>query len=101
VNPPHKVHVEHIYPQNPEPGKSAANHGQIINRLGNLTLLDKVLNISIKNGEFDKKKPSYEKSELLISQDLTVYSAWDASTIADRQKKLSVRAPAVWSLVKP
>src|SRR6266540_3044141 len=50
-----RVHVEHIYPQAPD-GPKWPNHAQVINRLGNLTLLGKRLNTSIKNADFATKK---------------------------------------------
>lgn len=56
VNPPHKVHVEHIYAQKPDEKHRTENHAQIVNRLGKLTLLDRVLNMTIKNASFAKKK---------------------------------------------
>lgn len=98
VSPPHKVHVEHIYPQNPETGQSAPNHSQIVNRLGNLTLLDRSLNSSIKNGAFDKKLPAYSKSELLLTKELTKGSAWNAEAIAERQKVMAESALKIWSV---
>lgn len=50
-----RVHVEHIYPQTPDAPRWP-NHAQVINRLGNLTLLGKRLNTSIKNSDFRTKK---------------------------------------------
>jgi uncharacterized protein with ParB-like and HNH nuclease domain len=98
ISPPHKVHVEHIYPQNPEMGQAAANHEQIVNRLGNLTLLDRSLNTSIKNGAFDKKLPSYGKSELLLTRALIEQKSWDADKITERQRIMADQALKVWSL---
>ncbi len=34
-----KVHVEHIYPRKPKDGNRLDNHDELVNRLGNLTLL--------------------------------------------------------------
>jgi hypothetical protein len=100
VAPPHRVHVEHIYPQSPEPEHRAANHGQILNRIGNLTLLDRSLNSAIKNGTFDKKVPSYAKSEILLTNTLTNYAGWDSEKIVERQEKLADRAPTIWAFPK-
>ncbi len=99
VKPPHKVHVEHIYPQTPQEGKRLADHAQLIDRLGNLTLLAKALNIAIRNGSFDKKLPAYEESEILITNDLKKLKAWDAKAIDERQKLLSKAAPKIWPIV--
>src|SRR5450432_2789237 len=48
----HRVHVEHIYPQNPKTEDKWEQHAAYVQRLGNLTLLDKRLNVQIKNGRF-------------------------------------------------
>lgn len=98
VNPPNKVHVEHIYPQTPEAGKSWKNHSQMINRLGNLTLLSGSLNSSIRNATFDKKVPSYKKSELLIAQELAELTSWDSSAVEERQKKMAELVVGIWPL---
>ncbi len=98
VGAPHKVHVEHIYPQTPEAGNAHANHPLIVNRLGNLTLLDRSLNAAIKNGSFEKKLPSYDKSELLLTKRLVNYGSWDPEKIAERQAELAARAPEIWPL---
>lgn len=52
---PDRVHVEHIYPQNPDTDRWPG-HARVVNRLGNLTLLSKRLNTSIKNDGFAAKK---------------------------------------------
>ncbi|HEX2015090.1 MAG TPA: HNH endonuclease family protein [Solirubrobacteraceae bacterium] len=51
-----RVHVEHVYPQEPLPGERWSNHSAAINRLGNLTLLGGRLNTAIKNAGLAIKK---------------------------------------------
>lgn len=99
VNPPSKVHVEHIYPQTPKEGNRLPDHTLIINRMGNLTLLGKKLNTAIKNGTFAEKKPSYKESEINMTKELCDYDHWDAETIASRQKALSQVIPAIWPII--
>jgi uncharacterized protein with ParB-like and HNH nuclease domain len=98
VNPPSKVHVEHIYPQTPTDGHKWKNHAQMINRLGNLSLLSGSLNSSIRNSIFDKKLPSYAKSELLLTKELVGRSQWDAAAVEDRQKGFSELAVGIWPM---
>jgi hypothetical protein len=98
VNPPSKVHVEHIYPQTPQDGQKWKNHAQMINRLGNLSLLSGSLNSSIRNSTFDKKLPSYLKSELLLTKELAEVSEWNAAAIEERQKGFSLVAPDIWPM---
>jgi hypothetical protein len=91
-----RVHVEHIYPQTPD-GPKWPNHGQLINRLGNMTLLGKRLNTSIKNADFDrKKKEGYSGSDILMTQELLVLDNWDPDAINDRQRELSQWVFDIW-----
>lgn len=97
VGPPSRVHVEHIYPQTPTAGNKRPNHVSIVNRLGNLTLLSRKLNMSIRNGEFEAKRDAYALSELLLTRQLTGYADWTDAEIDRRQKALSELATEIWS----
>lgn len=98
VAPPSKVHIEHIYPQTPLAGQRWGNHNSQINKLGNLTLLDKKLNAAIKNSVFAGKKPSYEQSQILLTQDLLPFEQWNPETIAQRQTAMTALALQIWNL---
>ena len=93
-----KVHVEHIYPQNPPQERKWENHGEFVNRLGNLTLLDRGLNIGIKNADFAAKKDqAYCISRLEITKQLLEYpDEWSPDTIIRRQNQLSDEAASIW-----
>jgi len=93
---PTRVHVEHIYPRTPEAAHRWENHGQMVNRIGNLTLLAKRLNESLRNAPFDKKKPVYEKSDLLLTEELAALEAWGPDDVEARQHKLAELAPQIW-----
>lgn len=99
VNPPSKVHVEHIYPQTPEAGANWAQHDRVINRIGNLSLLDKRLNSAIKNGSFAAKKASYAASEILITRELSELDDWNEDRVAARQAAFANLAPTIWPIV--
>ncbi len=91
-----RVHVEHIYPQTPD-GPKWPNHAQVINRLGNLTLLGKRLNTSIKNADFaTKKKDGYAGSDILMTKELLSLDTWDAAAIDERQRELSGWVFEIW-----
>jgi uncharacterized protein with ParB-like and HNH nuclease domain len=94
---PPRVHVEHIYPQTPRGDQKWPEHAAVINRLGNLTLLSRKLNMAIKNGTFTEKKPYYEQSELTITKTLTEYEDWSPAIVSDRQSKLSEKISAIWA----
>lgn len=97
VETPDRVHVEHIYPQTPLPGKRWENHTSAVERLGNLTLLSKALNTSIKNNDFNVKKPAYEESDLLLSKELVKYDDWNIETIDRRQEEMAQYALSIWN----
>ena len=91
-----RVHVEHIYPQTPD-GPKWPNHAQLINRLGNHTLLGRRLNTAIKNGDFaTKKEKGYRSSDVLMTKELLGYDDWSPETIERRQQELSGFAFDVW-----
>jgi hypothetical protein len=91
-----RVHVEHIYSQTPD-GPKWPNHAQVINRLGNLTLLGKRLNTSIKNADFaTKKKDGYAGSDILMTQELLTLDKWDTEEIEKRQRELSEWVFEIW-----
>ncbi|MGY3263084.1 DUF262 domain-containing protein [Frigoribacterium sp. 2355] len=95
-----KVQLEHIYPQTPQAGMRLTNHSGLINRIGNLTLLDRRLNAAIKNGVFAAKKAdAYATSELMLTKELLGYAqpVWGSAEIAQRQKTLALLAASVWS----
>jgi hypothetical protein len=90
-----RVHIEHIYPQRPE--QRWPEHQDVLNRLGNLTLLDSKLNQTIQNGLFDQKKPSYQNSQVLITRDLLSFNNWNREAIDSRQRQLAGLAADIWS----
>jgi Protein of unknown function DUF262/Protein of unknown function (DUF1524) len=91
-----RVHVEHIYPQTPD-GPRWPNHAAAVNRLGNLTLLGKRLNTSIKNADFaTKKEKGYAGSDILMTQELLALNAWNSDAIDERQRELSKWVFAIW-----
>lgn len=94
ISGPDRVHVEHIYPQRPDVRQ--ADHQDLVNRFGNLTLLDAKLNQTIQNGIFAAKRPSYSNSDLLVTQDLLRYGDWNRANIDDRQARLASLAAAIW-----
>ena len=97
VAPPPRIHVEHIYPQNPPPERRSPQHASIINRIGNLTLLDRRLNTAAKNAAFVNKIPYYRESELLLNAELHQEAGWGIEEINRRQIVLSQHVAEIWS----
>jgi hypothetical protein len=80
VESPDRVHVEHIYPQTPA-GAKWPNHTQMINRLGNLTLLGRSLNTSI---------------NIVLTSELMSISSWTPAAVNARQVELSQWVFKIW-----
>jgi hypothetical protein len=117
------LEIEHILPDTPTDALLAsfaaqngdAKYHEYKNRLGNLTLLEKPINIVASNDFFEKKLAEYKKSkhyltssiaELAIvgknssinriNEHLKAYTTWDAASITERQGKLIGLAKEIW-----
>jgi hypothetical protein len=72
-------------------------HSGYVNRLGNLTLLDRRLNEQIKNSDFQTKKTqAYESSKLEITRQLLTYPDWSPERVEERQASLLELARKMW-----
>jgi uncharacterized protein with ParB-like and HNH nuclease domain len=116
------VETEHILPQNHEVVKYLFNkpeqiYKKYVKYLGNLTLIEKSINTSIKNKPFEFKKIAYQKSKFLITKsiaervnigintaidravkDLTIFDEWNSDSIECRQEMLAQLAKKVWDI---
>ncbi|MFI8517214.1 DUF262 domain-containing protein [Streptomyces sp. NPDC085481] len=97
------VHVEHIYPQSPEPEFRLDDHTVWVNRLGNQTLLHGRKNRIASNKAYPEKVDAYSSSSLLITYDSGIERLWDAELggwrargIEERQADLAKIAVDVW-----
>jgi hypothetical protein len=118
-----KLEIEHILPDNPKEelrGKwgaenPSAGYDDCKNRLGNLTLLEKPINIVAGNDFYSAKRAEYRKSgnyltrslvELAsvgqntsisrINEKLKAFPAWNAKAIEERHGLLITLAQDVW-----
>lgn len=73
-------------------------HQDNVNKLGNMTLLNKSRNRSISNNSFNTKKGNYQNDELKITKDITNYPIWNDETITSRQKDFYNFAKDIWDL---
>ncbi len=118
-------HIEHILPQNPSvaalkefdlPDEASEYAGL----LGNLTLAEEPINISLGNRPFSAKRPEYRHSQFyltrLLSGPVTVgkntavnraveglptFDKWSSKSILKRQEALAELARKVWDMPRP
>ena len=121
-----KLEIEHILPDNPEADLRAkwiadskeADYENYKNSLGNLTLLEKPINIVASNDFYALKTPEYKKSSTYftrslvelapvgknssitrINEKLRAFSDWNAKSIEDRHDLLIALAKDIWKTV--
>jgi len=105
-----EVHLEHVIPQvctlwekddNFILPKGAYTKDYIYN-IGNLTLLHKQINQSIKNKTFDKKAKEYcdsvfpETKDIFLQFKAGIY--WNAEVIDKRGQEIAIKSPSIWPL---
>lgn len=86
--------IEHIIPQN---DKDKLKEPKNINKIGNLTLLEKSNsdnghkgNFSLKNKSYEDKKDSYSNSSSIITKSISEeYESFEEKDIIDRTKKIA------------
>jgi uncharacterized protein with ParB-like and HNH nuclease domain len=113
--------IEHIQPTNPCP-EATDEFGQaldpgIINRLGNLVLVEKPINASLGNKPFSKKRLVYPQSKLLLVhaiserpkigsntsidravRELEPFGVWNEESVISRQANLGAMARVIWNV---
>jgi len=114
------VEIEHILPFNPTESlrnEIGDEYDDLKIRLGNLTLLEKTMNIVVGNDFFSKKVIEYSKSPFYISKSiagldtiginssvtrlnlkLRSYEYWNKETIIDRQNLLYELSKDIWKI---
>lgn len=94
--------VEHILPEKPEDGWQQFNDNDVENfryRLGNLTILEKKLNLSSDNKTYEQKAALYKTSGLNITKAIAErYNIWNKENIVQRQGFLAIIAQQIWQL---
>lgn len=111
--------VEHIQPQNPcaeaKTEFGAATDAGIINRIGNLVLIEKPINASLGYKAYSEKRKVYPKSKLLLVRaiaeqpkvgvntsvdravrELRPFESWNEKAVMDRQATLLGLARTIW-----
>lgn len=103
---PSTIHVEHIAPQKSTDhwvealgvANDSDSYSQLVNRPGNLTLLDHKLNIQAQRKPFvEKRDAEYDKSNVYITRDLREFDEWSVDLIDLRTEWLAEMFDHVWS----
>ena len=91
--------IEHILPQgydstwNIDEDKA----DRLVNRLGNLCLLERKLNKELQNAPYSVKREVYPKSAYLYAPKIAEnYPVWDESSIRSRQTEMAKAAVSIW-----
>lgn len=95
----HETSFEAMIAGNPMDETMAAHvdaRTQIIDTLGNLTLLTGALNPSLGNASWEKKKEKLSCSLLALNRDLAKSSQWDEDTIKQRSKIIANAIIKLW-----
>lgn len=119
------VEVEHILPQTPSKAVADAfdqkdQYDEYVERMGNLTLLEKTINTSVSNDVYAKKLPGYKQSSYLLTKSLAEkpqvgvntqlnravehlipFAEWNSQAIERRQTMLARLAVFVWDMPGP
>lgn len=113
--------IEHIQPQKPcmqaQTEFGALNEPGLVNRIGNLVLVEKPINASLGNKPYSEKRKVYPKSKLLLVhaiaerpkigantsvdravRGLTPYETWNEQAIQSRQAALLGLAREIWGV---
>ncbi|MCE9554577.1 MAG: DUF262 domain-containing HNH endonuclease family protein [Planctomycetes bacterium] len=100
--------VEHIFPQNPEPGgawdgkmrrgtKKPEPIEKHVHRIGNLLLLPEELNEEARRQGFRQKKEVYQRHNLRMVQEVLRASDWSLDDIEAREARIVKWAKSTWA----
>jgi hypothetical protein len=76
----------------------ADQHEAYVKRLGNLALLDRVLNEKSGNLPFAEKAEALGKSKISTTQEVATSTTWGPADIDERQKRMAKLAVRAWPL---
>ncbi|MBE3128273.1 MAG: DUF262 domain-containing protein, partial [Actinobacteria bacterium] len=105
-----EIETEHIMPQTlseqwinglqKQTGKHknqiTALHEEMLNHIGNLTIIKQAWNRSMSNRIFAQKKNDYKKSEIPITEELENQNQWTFNDIESRSKDFAEKAVEIW-----
>ena len=76
-----------------------ATREQLVNAIGNLTLVTSSLNPSLGNENFAEKKIQLAGSLLVLNREIAAHTTWDEAVIKERGAELATLATKIWPAV--
>lgn len=104
------LHVEHVAPDTQTDnwinllfpkGDEDNKYDETVSQLGNLTVLDRKLNIRVQQSLFTLKKEKYAVSTSMMTRDLCEIVDWSTDEIKKRQEWLVDMFNVIWSEYSP
>ncbi len=98
------ITLEHVLPKNPgndwrDAYTSNEEFEEIVEQIGNLTLLERGKNRGVANAAFDKKKKrAFLTSGLAINKEIATEKEWNAEKIRERSRKFAELACKIWKI---
>jgi len=66
-------------------------------KLGNLSILEKRLNLEASDKPFEQKKDKYRGSEYQMAQEITKYDSWSLESVGERTRELAEEMAEIWN----
>ncbi len=97
-----RITLEHIMPKNRGSEWASVDEekaAEAVDRIGNLTLLEKGKNRGIANAAFStKRKQAFSQSSLQLNEQLVHLTSWTVDSIEKRSAELTKIAVSIWHL---
>lgn len=94
-----KISVEHIMPRNINAEgweEMASIHDELLDKIGNLTLLQTELNSEEQDKPFEHKKIAYQNSGIDITKVIGEKPKWDENDIKNQSEIYAIESTSIW-----
>lgn len=88
------VTIEHVLPTSSVGGDESK--ATVVNKIGNLALLEKRINRDLGSKAFAAKKSKYSNSDFHLTQELATEPAWDVEAVDARTERFAELACLAW-----
>jgi hypothetical protein len=95
-----RTNLEHVIPQEKSAEWPMDEDARLVlvNKIGNLCLLEKKPNSTLRSAGFTSKKAAYRNSTSLLTQKIAKQANWGAKEITERQAELAALAIKAWPI---